>query len=421
MLLRDRFPLEKQRGMDVKNLLWGLSLIASWWIGSVSNSAYAQMYVAETEHFRVLSGDPKLSREIGEMAEEYRRHLAMHWLGKVLPPWNEKVPVVVHCSPRLLASGETKYVLAGGNVHQIQMVLSGTRERILDSVLPHELTHTVLATHFAATGKPVPRWADEGSCTTVEHISERSKHDVALVKFLSEGRGIPFQALFAMREYPRDMMPLYAEGYSLCAFLISQGGARRFVQFLERGMMDEDWPTAVAQYYGYPKLGKLQKAWNDWVADGGGTVANHTAVARGYVAGSAELASANGRPVDAGVRLAVAELPAPAKQPLQPISIREAGVAQVADPSSALARLTAGPTDPFLNNSMRSNGPSIAITRTSGYYQQQFEMHHQTPAVPSTNQTPAGASSRVGSVETPVSVESAQPAPFQTIGGTLYR
>ena len=40
-----------------------------------------------------------------------------------------------------------------------------TARRILDSVLPHEITHTIFATHF---GQPLPRWADEGACTTVD-------------------------------------------------------------------------------------------------------------------------------------------------------------------------------------------------------------------------------------------------------------
>jgi hypothetical protein len=161
----------------------------------------------------------------------------------------------------------------GGGIRTIQMVVSGTQERILDSVLPHEMTHTVLATHFASTGKPVPRWADEGACTTVEHLSERSKHDVMLVKFLTENRGIPFRQLFAMREYPTDMMPLYAP--------------RKFVEFLELGMQSEDWVYAIDSAYGYPRLGDLQTAWNAWVYDGGGEVQNYTALALGLSSRSA--------------------------------------------------------------------------------------------------------------------------------------
>ena len=49
------------------------------------------------------------------------------------------------------------------------MKIQGSEERVLDSVLPHEVTHTIFASHFR---QPLPRWADEGACTTVEHVSE---------------------------------------------------------------------------------------------------------------------------------------------------------------------------------------------------------------------------------------------------------
>jgi len=303
--------------MDAKRWIWAIGLACFCWVVAGSAEVFSQQivpramipgaivgqspgmssgpntpvigqrYVVETLHFRVMSQDPEFAKQVGAMAEAYRNHLAIHWLGRELPVWSEKVPLIVNTSPNLPASGETKYTLVGGGIRSIQMVVSGTKERILDSVLPHEMTHTVLATHFAASGKPVPRWADEGACTTVEHLSERSKHDVMLVRFLTENRGIPFLQLFAMREYPPDMMPLYAQGYSLCAFLIAQSGPRKFVEFLERGMQTEDWVYAVRQVYGYPKLGDLQTAWNAWVYDGGGEVGEYTAFALGHTSAPA--------------------------------------------------------------------------------------------------------------------------------------
>ncbi|MFO0013655.1 MAG: hypothetical protein ACK553_12990 [Planctomycetota bacterium] len=285
--------------MEARTLVFSLAIVlghvGQGWSQATppGNVAATRRFVVETPHFRVFAADPGLAQEVGQMADAYRRHLAVHWLGRELDPWAEKVPVIVQSAPNMPASGETKYTLMAGTVREFRMVLCGSRERILDSVLPHEMTHTVLATHFAPLGKPVPRWADEGACTTVEDESERRKHDTMLVRFLSEDRGIPFAMLFAMRDYPPDMMPLYAQGYSLCAFLIAQGGPRQFIQFLERGMQNEDWAAAVSETYGYPKLGKLQTAWNQWVSDGGGSVSNYTAIALGYTReGTATLAAA---------------------------------------------------------------------------------------------------------------------------------
>ena len=109
--------------------------------------------MVESQHFRVMSQDLEFAKHVAKMADVYRKHYAIHWLGHDLPSWSEKVPLVVNASPQLPASGETKYTLMGGTIRSIQMVVSGTQERILDSVLPHEMTHTILATHFGSSAK----------------------------------------------------------------------------------------------------------------------------------------------------------------------------------------------------------------------------------------------------------------------------
>ena len=122
------------------------------------------------------------------------------------------------------------------------MTIQGSLERMLDSVLPHEVTHTIFATHFR---QPLPRWADEGACTTVEHVSERAKAAMMLIEFLRTGRGIAFNQMFAMKEYPHDVMPLYSQGYSLARYLVAQGGKRKFLDFLADGLRDENWTRAT--------------------------------------------------------------------------------------------------------------------------------------------------------------------------------
>ena len=145
------------------------------------------------------------------------------------------------------------------------MIVQGTRQRILDSVLPHEITHAIFATHF---GRPLPRWADEGACTTVEHQSERNKQHKLLLQFLTTDRGIAFNELFAMRDYPSDILPLYSQGYSLARYLIQQGGKQKFVRYVGDGMRWNNWTKATREHYGYKSLGRLQNSWLAWVKKG---------------------------------------------------------------------------------------------------------------------------------------------------------
>lgn len=367
--------------MDARSLLLTIFALSAW-----CSTVSAQVFVGprsivQSPNFRVYARDAKLANEVVRTAEENRKQLAIHWLGKELPNWPEPCPLVVNDGPRTQASGETKYTLVGGGVANFQMSVSGTPERIMDSVLPHEITHTVMASHFAALGKPVPRWADEGACTTVEHQSERSKHDIMLVRYLGGGRGIPFATLFALKDYPSDMMPLYAQGYSLSCFLISQGGPIRFVQFLERGMETENWEAATNEFYQYPKLGKLQSAWNRWVADGGGVVDNYTADSLGVSTRAIAANTRNSGSVvnsDMGVRTAVANQ-----------IIGNASTVPVQFASSTSPTLSA------MNSSMD--------TSSGSYYLDQFRRQQQNTApsslsqasdsfVPATRQAPIGGS-----------------------------
>jgi hypothetical protein len=167
--------------------------------------------------------------------------------------------------PNLGAGGATSFVFDRGEVFGWKMNIQGSRERILDSVLPHEVTHTIFASYFR---QPLPRWADEGACTTVEHPSEVSKQERNLIQFLKSGRGIPFSQMFAMKEYPSDVMPLYAQGHSLSEWLIESRGRKEFLEFVGDGMKDENWPRAVHEHYGFTSLLTMQTAWNDWVKQG---------------------------------------------------------------------------------------------------------------------------------------------------------
>ncbi len=228
-----------------------------------------------TRNFVVTAPDPAFARQVAEQAERYRKELAELWLGHELPPWPQRCPIRVEIS--LHAGGETSFAFVPGPSGKSQpidwrMKISGPPERLLDSVLPHEITHTIFATHY---GCPLPRWADEGACTTVEHTSEKRKNHQLLLEFLTSSRGIPFNHMFAMKQYPRDILPLYSQGYSLARYLIMQRGHKHFVNYIGAGMASETpgrepqaWNKITKEYYGYNDLSELQIKWLSWVRQG---------------------------------------------------------------------------------------------------------------------------------------------------------
>ncbi len=219
----------------------------------------------QSPNFTVDAPTPQMAEQIGQAAEQYRRDLAQLWLTRTLPDWSQPCPITVRVGEHLGAGGATSFMFDRGEVYGWRMNIQGPLDRILDSVLPHEVTHTIFASHFR---QPLPRWADEGACTTVEHESERAKQQKMLIHFLRSGRGISFSHMFRMKEYPSDVMPLYAQGHSLAVFLISQGGRQKFLEYVADGLKNEQWVEVTRQHYGFPNPGALQNNWLDWVRQG---------------------------------------------------------------------------------------------------------------------------------------------------------
>jgi hypothetical protein len=216
-----------------------------------------------TRNFIVSAPSADLAKTFGEYAERYRQEKALDWLGSVMPDWSRPCPLKVEIKMGQ-AGGATTFTFGTGPdgrgaVLSQEMRIFGEVRKLLDSVLPHEITHTVLAYRF---GQAVPRWADEGGSVLSENDEERYSHDIRCREILNQGRGISLTHLFRMTEYPRDMIVVYAQGYSLCQFLIDAGGKQKFLKFVETGMQrgNRNWEEAV-QMYGYGSVDELQAAW----------------------------------------------------------------------------------------------------------------------------------------------------------------
>src|SRR5947207_8952932 len=110
-----------------------------------------------TPNFTVEAATPQIAQQVGQYAEHYRKEKAIQWLGSEMPRWPEPCPLRVTVTMGG-SGGATSFAFDRGQVLGQNMHIEGTLERLLASVLPHEVTHTVFAYHFR---QPVPRWADE--------------------------------------------------------------------------------------------------------------------------------------------------------------------------------------------------------------------------------------------------------------------
>ena len=209
-----------------------------------------------TANFQVEAPTPQIAQQIGIYAEAYRRQKALEWLGHEMPPWPEPCPVQVTVNMGG-AGGATSFAFDRGRVLGQHMQIEGSLDRLLASVLPHEVTHTVFAYYYRM---PVPRWADEGGAVLSEDDVERNRHDMLCRQILNNSREIPLRRLFALTQYPGDVMALYAEGFSVVNYLVSSSNKPTFLAFVAHGM-NYGWDSAVQTYYHYQNVEDLEQAW----------------------------------------------------------------------------------------------------------------------------------------------------------------
>lgn len=218
-------------------------------------------------NFLVTAPSEATARRVADAAEYQRKKLAMLWYGHELDDWANRCTVEVDANPNKGAGGSTSFKFSRGEVYGWRMRVQGSVERILDSVIPHEVNHTILACFFR---RKVPRWADEGAATIFEHDSERQRQIDEVQRLLHDGRRIPLRVLMSMTQYPSDMrqvMAMYAQSYSVTDYLIQKGGRKTFLAFLNDAHR-RGWDAALKTHYEQKSVEQLEQDWTGWVMAG---------------------------------------------------------------------------------------------------------------------------------------------------------
>jgi hypothetical protein len=226
--------------------------------------------VTESANFRIHHSDAAVADAVARTAEATREAQARRWSGSLPRNWSPKCEIEVYPTAAVFAA-ETKQptdspgfstMTSDGNA------ISGRRIRLradhpdlLASVLPHEVTHVVLADLFPA--QPVPRWADEGIAVLSEPQNEQERRLAELDRALQGGKIFTIESLM-VRDCPEgEFWPLYyAQSVSLTRFLVSQGKPAQFIEFLHRsqsGAIEGE----LRKVYGIEGYADLQKRWLD--------------------------------------------------------------------------------------------------------------------------------------------------------------
>jgi hypothetical protein len=189
-----------------------------------------------------------------------------------------------------------------------------------------------------------------------------------------------------MTEYPHDILPLYAQGYSLAKFLIRQRDRQTFVDYIGEGLQLSDsreslaaWNEVTQKYYGYKDLSDLQLKWLKWVESGSPLEVQAPATpATNSLLPVAAAASSNQTPAPRGATTINGSWANAARS--GPVSADEpapAAIAGLVQGSWYRQQMSAGkqtpresdpsaqPADSFRPGSIRSANPEIILRRPS--------------------------------------------------------
>lgn len=227
-------------------------------------------FVAESPNFRLYHQQTEeQAAAVLRAAEQARAAQQRKWFGSVAPSWTPKCRICFYASaeayseatgaPPNPGGGHTDIRAENGRVFDRCIHLHGPRKLVLGGVLPHEVTHAVLAGHFG--GERVPRWADEGMAILAETPPRIDLHLRQLPRWRAEERLFDSGELIQMHDYPHpSAIPVfYAQSVSMVDFLFHEKGAKCFLAFVRDGER-AGYKTALRRHYGW-SFAELDRHW----------------------------------------------------------------------------------------------------------------------------------------------------------------
>jgi hypothetical protein len=243
--------------------------------------------VSETANFRIFhKQDDAYAQKLAQVAERTRSEMSRKWFGNEAPVWQP------HCELIVYSTGEEYRQMTGtkpfdspGHAHVNADRSDASRvvarwlhmrydsPNMVETVLPHETTHVVLAGQFGPF--QVPRWADEGIAVLSEPAYKVQQHRQNVLRAHQQGGLFPLKELLVM-DYPREpqrITAFYAQSVALVELLTSLRGPTVLVQFVRDGLR-EGYEVALQRHY-QMSFAQLQQAWDTQVLGGQRLVAGN--------------------------------------------------------------------------------------------------------------------------------------------------
>jgi hypothetical protein len=228
-----------------------------------------QPVVSESFQVAYPEGQRALAEQVARAAETARASSLKRW-GETTPgqPWSPRCELVLFPTAADFSRetgqpadspGFSTMGMNAGKIIFRRINLRIDHPNLVKAILPHEVTHVVLADLFPH--KQIPRWADEGMAVLSEPSVEQNIRAGDLEEPLNTGRLFKLSDLMVM-DYPdaRFWSLYYAQSVSVTRFLVEQGTPAQFVKFVQEAQRSGVEP-AMKQVYKIKDYPELQSRW----------------------------------------------------------------------------------------------------------------------------------------------------------------
>jgi hypothetical protein len=228
--------------------------------------------VAETKHFRIHHVGRKAKAEKVAVAAEKARALALRkWIGDPAQEWSDACEIYVYPTVEDYSQGtgvpgqspgHSEIRAEGSHVLLRRIFLHADAPGMVEAILPHEVTHAVVAGQFGDS--QVPRWADEGMAVLDEPRERIDRHLRTLARLRDQGLLYSARELIRLTDYPspRRIPAFYAQSVSLTEFLSSAKDAKTVARFVRDGLHD-GYEASLKRHFGWD-FDELERHWRKY-------------------------------------------------------------------------------------------------------------------------------------------------------------
>lgn len=213
---------------------------------------------ASSDNFVVYAPTQELADEVLKKSEQLRTKLARAWLDKELAPGVGAAMIYVSLSDRESHGLTSPKNRPDEKYHAV--TIRSSRDKTLNVILPHELTHALIADEF---GTRLPEWADEGVACYQDGSELSGKRRHTLARFARTAQWPSLEGVLRQQKYQSDDHAFFTVASSVTEFLLERDSPKTFFAFAIEGK-EKGWSFAAQTHYGFRSLRELESKWQEW-------------------------------------------------------------------------------------------------------------------------------------------------------------